>query len=96
MSIARGLPTYPLKSGHMDIPAILALYDRERRIDLEEPGARREVLPHLVRFVRSTPGRHFVSYSHLDSATAGAVIQEQIDYFRTLGRSFGWHTLGIV
>ena len=78
----------------MDIPTILALYDREQRIDLAEPGARREVLPGLVRFVRATPGRHFVSYSQLDPVTAGAAIEAQIDYFRSLGQSFGWHTLG--
>ncbi len=78
----------------MDTNDILALYDRQQRINLEEPGARREVLPQLVRHVRTTPGWNFISYSRLDPATAAAAIQEQLDYFRPLGRRVGWRTLG--
>ena len=78
----------------MDTNAILALYDQQQRINQEEPGARREVLPQLVRHVRTTPGWNYISYSRLDAATAAATIQEQLDYFRPLGRRVGWRTLG--
>ena len=74
----------------MDIPAILALYDRELRAGMEHPGARKEVLPHVVRFVRPAPGMNFVLYSRLDETNADAVIAEQVAYFSPMGQPFEW------
>lgn len=40
----------------MDVQEILALFDKEQRIEMEYPDMRKEVLPHVVRFVRDAPG----------------------------------------
>ncbi len=74
----------------MDTAEILALYDQEQRIDITYPGMRKDVLPHVVRFVRAAPGGSFVLYSRLNEANADAVIAEQIAYFRQEGRFFEW------
>jgi hypothetical protein len=70
---------------------LLALFDKEQRIDIEYPGARKEVLPHVVRFVRPAPGMNFILYSWLDETNADAVIQEQIAYFTQFDQPFEWN-----
>lgn len=69
---------------------LLALFDREQRIDVEIPGARKESLPGVVRFTRPAPGMNFVEYSRLEPQTADETIQAQVDYFRPLGQPFEW------
>ncbi|MBI3943492.1 MAG: GNAT family N-acetyltransferase [Chloroflexi bacterium] len=74
----------------MDMQEILMLFDKEQRLEIEYPGARKEVLPQLVRFVRPAPGMNFVLYSCLDEVTADAVIEEQIAYFSPMNQPFEW------
>jgi hypothetical protein len=69
---------------------LLELYDREQRIEITYPEARKEVLPHLVRFVRPAPGMNFVRYSRLDETAIDEQIAEQIAYFRPIGQPFSW------
>ncbi len=74
----------------MDIQDILALYDQQQRIDIEYPGMRKDVSPHLVRFVRPAPGMSHIQYSCLDEANVEAVIQDQIGYVTQIGQPFSW------
>lgn len=74
----------------MEIAEILALYDQEQRRDIEFPEARKEILPHVVRFVRPAPGANFIQFSQLDEVNADAIIQEQIDYFKPMNQPFDW------
>jgi len=67
-----------------------ALFDRQLRIEIEHHGMQREVLPHVVRFVRPAPGMSYVLYSRLDETNVDTVIQEQIDYFTRLDLQFEW------
>lgn len=39
----------------MDTQEILALFDRQQRVDIEYPDMRKEVLAHVVRFIRLAP-----------------------------------------
>jgi len=74
----------------MDLQEILALYDKQQRIEIEYPQVRKEILPHVVRFVRPPPGMSWVAYARLDEANADAVIREQVDYFSQLNQPFSW------
>lgn len=75
----------------MNIEEVLALYDRELRREINYPDLERHVLPRLVRFVHPAPGRmSFVLHSELDETTADAEIDEQIDFFSRLDKSFEW------
>jgi hypothetical protein len=74
----------------VDIPDILALYDKHQRIEIEFPGVRKEVQPHVVRFVRAMPGMNFVLYSALDEPNVDRVIEEQIAYYTQMDQPFEW------
>jgi hypothetical protein len=74
----------------MDTQAVLALFDREQRIEIELPEARKEAFPNLVRFVRPAPGMNMVLYSHLDEMALDAAIERQIAYFEPMGQPFEW------
>ena len=74
----------------MDTQEILALFDRQQRVEIEYPDMRKEVLPHVVRFTRPAPGMSFVLHSRLDETNADAVIEEQIAYFTQQGLPFKW------
>ena len=74
----------------METEEILVLYDQQMRREIEFPGMRKDVLPHLVRFVRLAPGMSIIQYSHLNVKNADAAIKEQIDYFTRLKQPFEW------
>ena len=74
----------------MAMTDLLDLYDREQRIEITYPEARKELLPQLVRFVRPAPGMNFVRYSRLDETAIDEQIDEQIAYFRPIGQPFSW------
>jgi hypothetical protein len=74
----------------METAEILALFDQEERINKEYPDMRKEVLPHVVRFVRPGPGMSFILYSNVDEHNADQVIEEQIAYFRPHDGPFSW------
>jgi GNAT superfamily N-acetyltransferase len=69
---------------------ILALFDRQQRIEIEYPDMRKEVLPHVTRFVRPAPGMSFILHSRLNESNADAAIQEQIAYFTQRDQPFEW------
>lgn len=74
----------------MEQEAILALYDQEQRIEIEYPDMRKEILPHVVRFVRPGPGMSQIRFSSVDEYNADQVIAEQIEYFRPHDGPFSW------
>ncbi|MDX1523369.1 MAG: GNAT family N-acetyltransferase [Anaerolineae bacterium] len=74
----------------MDSQELLALYDKEQRIEIEYPEVRKEIFPNLVRIVRPAPGMNQVVYSRLDEDELDAVIREQITYFRQFDQPFSW------
>ncbi len=74
----------------LELPDLLALYDREQRRDIIYPDMAREVRPHVVRYTRSAPGRNFILYSDLAGADIDATIHEEVAYFSGLGQSFEW------
>ena len=49
----------------MDTQELLALYDKEQRIDIEYPDMRKEVLPHVMsRPIVTRHGFHLLTYAH--------------------------------
>jgi len=67
----------------MDLQAILSLFDRDQRQEIDFPGMTREAFPHLIRFVRPAPGASYILYTDLDGAgvddvDVDDVIDEQV------------------
>jgi hypothetical protein len=76
----------------LDREGLLALYDKEQRIEIEYPDICKEVNGGVIRFT-GPPERHasnFVLYSRLTDENADDAIQAQIDYFRRKNASFEW------
>lgn len=73
-----------------DKTRLLALYDRELRLEIEYPDQRKESALQLTRFVRTDEGMNSIPYSRLESYNVEAVIMEQVAYFQKLGKSFTW------
>jgi GNAT superfamily N-acetyltransferase len=74
----------------LNLADLLALYDRQQRIDYIYPDMRKEVLPHVTRHLRPAPGMSLVLYSRLDETNASQVIQEQIADFTQMQLPFTW------
>jgi len=76
----------------MKTKEILTLFDAQERRNVTFPDMRKDVLPHVVRFVGEPPTPSFILYSHLNEANSDTVIQEQLTYFRERNQSFEWKT----
>lgn len=78
----------------MEHAELLALFDREQRMEVNFPGYRRETTPDVVRMIPEHPpyDEGAVIYSDLSAANADAVIAEQVAYFGDLGYGFEWKT----
>lgn len=78
----------------MDHRQLLRLYDDElrRKAPFFDEQVRLVREAEVVRLIGPTAdaGNNCVLFSHLDSASAPAVIQREIRYFRELGHSFEW------
>jgi hypothetical protein len=74
----------------MNRQELLTLFDKEQRIDIQYPDMEKQILPHLVRFVRPAPGMSFILYNDLNGADPDVVIQEQIVYFTERQQPFEW------
>ncbi|HZG77978.1 MAG TPA: N-acetyltransferase, partial [Paenibacillus sp.] len=74
----------------MDKTELIALFNKEQRIEAEYPGFRREVSGPVVRSVSRNGRDSMVVYSDLEEANADAAIEEQLVYFGRLGQPFEW------
>ena len=78
----------------METSLLLALHDRQQRIELVERNMRREATAEIVRHVNLLKGGGMVVHSHLDAGNADRVIEEQIARFEELGQDFEWKLYG--
>lgn len=74
----------------MNVREILALYDKDQRIDVRYPGTQRIVTRYVIRHVALTGYESMVLYSEVDEATAEAAVQEELAFFSGIGHSFEW------
>lgn len=74
----------------MDTQVILTRFDQQMRREIQYPDMRKDVLSWGVRFVRPAPGMSVIADYRLNDMAAETIIQEQIDYFRSLKQPFTW------
>ena len=73
----------------MEKRALLALFDREQRVEVTYPDCIREAMPNLVRQLPKNPDDGgYVIYSHLDEDTVEDAIRDQLAYFKARGLRF--------
>jgi hypothetical protein len=75
----------------MNKSQMIVLYDQDQRKYVEYPNMRREVIPHVVRYINiSSQEEGAVLYSQLTEANVDDVIREQVSYFESIGQDFEW------
>jgi GNAT superfamily N-acetyltransferase len=74
----------------MNRAALLELFDREQRVEIDYPGTKKEAWPFLVRFLRPAPGTNFITYSYSKDESVEQIIQGQIKHFSKFDQPFHW------
>ena len=69
---------------------ILLTFDKDLRLHVTYPEARKEVTQDVIRFVRKAPGMNFVSYTFADGPDLDRVIDRELDYFVPMEQPFTW------
>lgn len=69
---------------------LLVRYDKDLRLRIMYPEARREITGDVVRFIRSAPGMNFVSFTFANEIQLHDVIHQEMDYFIPLNQPFTW------
>jgi GNAT superfamily N-acetyltransferase len=74
----------------MNKSSLLTKYDKELRMRIMYPEARREITGDVVRFVRQAPGMNFVSFTFANETNLSRVIDHELEYFAPMAQPFTW------
>jgi len=69
---------------------LLVRYDKDLRMRVMYPEARREITGDVVRFIRQAPGMNFVSFTFATERQLDRVINREVDYFAPMNQPFTW------
>jgi GNAT superfamily N-acetyltransferase len=74
----------------MNTNRILLNYDKDLRLRVMYPEARREITGDVVRFIRKAPGMNFVSFTFATERQLERVIDQEVEYFVPMDQPFTW------
>jgi hypothetical protein len=69
---------------------LLVRYDKDLRMRIMYPEARREITGEVVRFIRQAPGLNVVAFTFANEYQLHDVIQQELDYFVPMDQPFTW------
>lgn len=69
---------------------LLVRYDKDLRLRIMYPEARKEITDNVVRIVRKAPGMNFVAFTFANEAKLHQVIHQEVEYFAPLNQPFTW------
>jgi GNAT superfamily N-acetyltransferase len=69
---------------------MLLNYDKDLRMRIMYPEARREITGDVVRFIRKAPGMSFVSFTFATESQLDRVIGREVEYFGPMNQPFTW------
>jgi GNAT superfamily N-acetyltransferase len=69
---------------------LLIRYDKDLRLRILYPEARKEITGDVVRFVRKAPGMNFVSFTFANERQLDRVIDHELEYFAPMAQPFTW------
>jgi len=69
---------------------ILVKYDKDLRLHMLYPEARKEITGDVVRFVREAPGMNFVAFTFANEQNLDRVIDNELDYFAQRIQPLAW------
>lgn len=74
----------------MNKNSLLTTYDKDLRMRIMYPEARREITGDVVRFIRKAPGMNFVSFTFANEPNLESVIDRELEYFSPMNQPFTW------
>lgn len=74
----------------MNTKDLLVRYDKDLRLRIAYPEARKEITRDVVRIIRKAPGMNVVSFTFANEARLGEVIHREVDYLQPLNQPFTW------
>jgi hypothetical protein len=74
----------------MNKNSLLIRYDKDLRLRIMYPEARKEITKDVVRFVRKSPGMNFVAFTFANERNLDRAIDQQVDYFTPMDQPFTW------
>lgn len=74
----------------MNRNGLLICYDKDLRLHVNYPEARKEITDDVVRFIRRAPGMNFVSFTFADEGRLERVIDREVAYLAPLNQPFTW------
>ncbi len=74
----------------MNKNSLLTTYDKDLRMRIMYPEARREITGDVVRFIRQAPGMNVVSFTFADEPHLERVIERELEYFAPMNQPFTW------
>jgi hypothetical protein len=74
----------------MNKNGLLICYDKDLRLHVNYPEARKEITNDVVRFIRKAPGMNFVSFTFADCKKIERVVDSEVDYLAPLQQPFTW------
>lgn len=74
----------------MNTNNLLVRYDKDLRIRIAYPEARKEITKDVVRVIRQAPGRNVVAFTFANETNLHEVIHREVDYLAALNQPFTW------
>ena len=74
----------------MNRNSILVKYDKDLRLRILYPEARKEITGDVVRFVRPAPGMNFVAFTFANESNLDRVIDKELEYFAPMAQPLTW------
>ncbi len=74
----------------MNINNLLIQYDKDLRIKIAYPEARKEITRDVVRIIRNAPSRNVVAFTFANESKLHHVIHREVDYFTPMNQPFTW------
>lgn len=78
------------KEKMMNTNALLVQYDKDLRLRISYPEARKEITQDVVRIIRKAPGMNVVAFTFANEFRLHDVIHREVDYFAPLQQPFTW------
>jgi len=74
----------------MNTNNLLVRYDKDLRLRIMYPEARKEITRDVVRLIRKAPGMNLVAFTFANEAKLHDVIHRELEYFTPLNQPFTW------
>jgi hypothetical protein len=74
----------------MNTKNLLVRYDKDLRLRISYPEARKEITRDVVRIIRKAPGMNVVSFTFANESRLNNVIDQELNYFTPMNQPFTW------